>query len=236
MTTGISLVRENAESMQPPRSLWVSFPLGRPLGVPGDAGFQQRVIDAALDLFERGSGPVLEDFPYDVPSVEAMSAPACPVSFSSPDADSNSWVDRLVRELTELQPWYELGRQNRHGRTLVGINRHSPMENAISVGSQLDENRLPLTDLPGFKSAIEDLKAYYLEALTAQPGEYQYELVQQTLWQKTTLGAALIEFYHRFTQQEDRRLRLIARIIVPREAVEQATGKALTEAHAAEKT
>ena len=32
MTTGISLVRENTASMRPPRALWVSFPLGRPLG------------------------------------------------------------------------------------------------------------------------------------------------------------------------------------------------------------
>ena len=37
MTTGISLVRENTASMQPPRALWVPFPLGRPLGVPDDA-------------------------------------------------------------------------------------------------------------------------------------------------------------------------------------------------------
>ena len=47
MTVSIALVRENAESLQPPRSLWVSFPLGRPLGVPNDAAFQHRVIDAA---------------------------------------------------------------------------------------------------------------------------------------------------------------------------------------------
>ena len=56
MTTGISLVRENAESMRPPRSLWVSFSLGRPLGVPNDSQFQHRVIAAALNLLS-----VIED-------------------------------------------------------------------------------------------------------------------------------------------------------------------------------
>jgi len=61
MTTGISLVRENAATMQPPRSLWVTFPLGRPLGAPNDAAFQHRVIAAALDLLTRVSGiPMLE--------------------------------------------------------------------------------------------------------------------------------------------------------------------------------
>ena len=48
MTTGIALVRENAEALQPPRMLWVSFPLGRPLGKPGDPAFQKRVILGAL--------------------------------------------------------------------------------------------------------------------------------------------------------------------------------------------
>ena len=58
-TTGISLVREHTEAMQPPRFLWVPFPLGRPLGAPGDAAFQHRVIRAALSLLEAPAGPVL---------------------------------------------------------------------------------------------------------------------------------------------------------------------------------
>lgn len=55
-TTGISLVRENTENMQPPRALWVPFPLGRPLGKPGDAAFQHRVIAAGLALLHREKG------------------------------------------------------------------------------------------------------------------------------------------------------------------------------------
>ncbi|MGE3465240.1 MAG: selenoprotein B, partial [Pseudomonadales bacterium] len=82
MTTGIALVRENAASMQPPRTLWVSFPLGRPLGKPADPAFQHRVIAAALELLARESGPVLEDFPEDAPAPGTENAPACPVSFT----------------------------------------------------------------------------------------------------------------------------------------------------------
>ena len=74
MTTGISLVRENTESMQPPRSLWVTFPLGRPLGKPGDPAFQHRVIAAALELLNCESGPVLADYPEDAPSIAVDSA------------------------------------------------------------------------------------------------------------------------------------------------------------------
>ena len=56
--------------MQPPRALWVPFPLGRPLGKPGDAPFQQGVIQAALDLLHRQVGPVLEDYPHDAPTID----------------------------------------------------------------------------------------------------------------------------------------------------------------------
>ena len=35
-TTQISLIRLHTEITKPPRALWVSFELGRPLGVPGD--------------------------------------------------------------------------------------------------------------------------------------------------------------------------------------------------------
>ena len=53
-TTGISLVREHAETMAPPRSLWVPFALGRPLGAAGAAAFQHRAIAAALAIRRRG--------------------------------------------------------------------------------------------------------------------------------------------------------------------------------------
>ena len=120
MTTGISLVRENTQSMQPPRSLWVSFPLGRPLGIPGDAGFQHQVISAALDLLSHSVGPVLEDFPLDAPAIELDDAPACPVSFANNAAAHETWGARLSADLATVMPWYDLSRRRR-GRTLVGI-------------------------------------------------------------------------------------------------------------------
>ena len=49
-TTQISLVREHTAAISPPRALWVSFIMGRPLGVPGDPAFQRCVLLAALRL------------------------------------------------------------------------------------------------------------------------------------------------------------------------------------------
>ena len=58
-TTVIGLVRPHMEATLGPRGLFVPFPLGRPLGEPGDAGFQRRVLLQALRLLEREGGPVL---------------------------------------------------------------------------------------------------------------------------------------------------------------------------------
>ena len=61
-TVGISLVRGQAERSRPPRMLHCEFPLGRPLGRPGDAPFQHRVLAAAFGLLSRTDVPVLVDY------------------------------------------------------------------------------------------------------------------------------------------------------------------------------
>ena len=53
------------------------------------------------------------------------------------------------------------------------------------LGGLLDRDALPTDDLKGFKLAIEDAKTFYLEALTAQPGDYSAQKVEQILWQQT---------------------------------------------------
>ncbi|HIM35108.1 MAG TPA: hypothetical protein EYM33_06205 [Pseudomonadales bacterium] len=221
MTTGISLVRENAESMRPPRSLWVSFSLGRPLGVPNDAQFQHRVIAASLNLLERDRGPVLEDYPVNAPEVSRETVPAYPVSFPKADNSSN-WQSRLAGELSSLKPWYELGRRRRGGRTLACVSDLSIEENLHKLGEYLDLNRLPIDELHWFKQAIEDAKVFYLEAMTAQPGNHDQMQVDQTLWRETQLGAGLFLFYKGFRAHPT--LHPFARLILPRTAVRGTTG------------
>ena len=219
MTTGISLVRENTASMQPPRALWVSFPLGRPLGAPGDAAFQHRVIDAALTLLREESGPVLVDYPEDAPKVEINDAPACPVSFARPALNNDTWEAALITELQTLTSWHDLGRRRRNGRTLAGVSAFSPRENLQKLGQLLDENILPTNELKWFKAAIEDLKVFYIESLTAQPSTYNPKQLENIFWHETTLGAALLKFGELF--KENPALAGMARIIAPRSATEK---------------
>lgn len=215
-TTSISLVRENAASMQPPRTLWVTFPLGRPLGRPNEPDFQHRVISAALDLFAHSTGPVLVDYLEDAGPTEVASANACPVAFIR-SADQ-TWSSRLLAELATVQPWYELGRRRREGRTLVGASGSPIADNLARLGDYLDQEALPVAELEWFKLAIEDAKAFYLEALTAQPGDHDPGRLYQTLWHETELGAALGEFYAGFGRHP--KLSAMTRIILPREATE----------------
>ena len=61
-TVSISLLREVTEIIRPPRSLFVPFPMGYPLGRPHDEQLQHRVIRQALALLERNDLPVLEEY------------------------------------------------------------------------------------------------------------------------------------------------------------------------------
>jgi D-proline reductase (dithiol) PrdB len=216
-TTGISLVRENSEALKPPRFLWTTFRLGRPLGVPGDAAFQHRVIRAALALLDRAGGPVLEDYPEDAPAVDAAESVACPVSFPPPPREPTSWAARLAGEMDTLRPWYEASLRRR-GRTTVGIANQPVDALAHALAAALDASEPPG---PGraLKDAAEDLKAWYLEALTAQPGSHDPVALHDTLWRETELGRALKALHHIYAKHPDAALRPMARGIAPRGAL-----------------
>ena len=219
-TTGISLVRENTEALKPPRFLWTTFPLGRPLGKPGDPPFQRRVIMAALDLLNRGEGPVLEDYPEDVPPLELEDYPACPVSFARPALEASTWAARLANELLLLRPWYDLSLRRR-SRTTVGIAKAPMPDLAALLADWLDAPKSPGADLRPLKYALEDLKAYYLEALTAQPGAHDFGETQRILWKETELGRGMVALHGHFVASEDDGWRQFARALAPRFATEE---------------
>ncbi|MEL6831303.1 MAG: hypothetical protein AAFO63_14320, partial [Pseudomonadota bacterium] len=221
MTTGIALVRENAEALQPPRLLWVSFPLGYPLGKPNDAAFQKRVIDASLALLSRPSGPLLEDFPEDLPDIKLESLDFCPVNFAQPTQDAETWQQKLSNERLILQPWYDASKRRR-GRTTVGLSDASMEEILQMLGSWLDDRQQPLPNFQTFKNGIEDAKAWYSEAISAQPGEYAPGQVQMHLYAETAFGSALKVYFELFV--DDPALALYARTIAPRWVVEANTG------------
>ena len=186
------------------------FELGRPLGVPGDVALQTRVLRAALQLLEAPRGPVLVDFPDDAPTAADASTPlVCPVSFASPPedrSDTDLLRAALQREIDQLRTWYDLA-VTRRGRTTVGVSRLTPEEMGTFIGAFLDGQAPPnpRSDIPLaalFRYAVEDLKAYYGEALAAQPGHSTVDstTLADWFWRDTTAGRVLFAV-HEVSQQ-----------------------------------
>jgi hypothetical protein len=200
-TTQISLIREHTERIKPPRALWVPFELGRPFGVPNDADFQRRVLVSALRLLEAPRGPIIEDFGEDAPAAPPQDAPLfCPISIARP-SEELSEAERLKaafsEEFASMRSWYDLAVKKR-GRTTVG-NSGLDLDTLVDFIFSFAEGALPPNpkadlSLPDvLKLAVDDLKAYYFEAVTAQPGNESLPTLQLVdwFWQETTAGAVL---------------------------------------------
>lgn len=218
-TVGIALFRQIAESMQPPRILWVSFPLGRPLGKPSDAEFQTKVIESGLKLLAKPKGPILEDYPIDLPEAIDMEPPACPVSFAR-EIPMDTWRARLGKEVAALVTWYELGLQRR-GRTSVGCCDESISEIVQKLSDWLDDaGEFP--DHVWLKFALEDLKAFYSEAIMAKPGDYPVGYVDQLIFHDTCLGQLIAHIVDLL--EVDERARPLVRGIASRDQLQRSTG------------
>lgn len=198
-TVSISLLREHAETMHPPRTLWVPFPFGRPLGAANDPIFQTRVLRAVLDLFHRPSGPVLEDFPEDAPAqaVDDMDGQFCPVSYPKPPApeDRTGFREAILSEIDQLAPWYDVSCERR-GRTLVGVSGLAIQDAARFLDAWLaDETRESLvtgmSKVDALRWCAEDIKAFYFEAVTARPGRMDAKQISDWFWLGTSAGAML---------------------------------------------
>ncbi len=60
-TICLSLLREVTKIIRPPRSLFVPYPMGYPLGEPNNAVLQTEIIKAGLNLLTRTDVPALEE-------------------------------------------------------------------------------------------------------------------------------------------------------------------------------
>lgn len=221
-TTQISLVREHTEALAPPRALWVPFMLGRPFGVPNDVAFQHKVLLAALQLFERESGPVLADFPDDAPR-DTLTPPdslVCPVSFPRMKAEG-TLAEKLTDEVSQLQAWHAVAVKHR-GRTTLGVTGLLPSQIADYLSGWLSgQQPLPFRNdiSPGdaLKQACDELKAYYLEAKSVQPGQHSAKSIQEWLWMETALAQAIVQIRAIATNSAEPSVKTVAVIsLIPR--------------------
>jgi hypothetical protein len=222
-TAGISLIRPHTEIIKPPRALWVPFELGRPLGPPNDAEFQKRVLMALLQLFEAPRGPVLVDFPEDEPESDEITVLSCPVIYTDnapvPD-DADKLLTAFHREIAAMRPWYDMAVNKRH-RTTVGISRIA-LENLADfvyafIDGKIPDN--PREDLPiasTLKFAVEDLKSYYIEAVTAQPGQENASIktLDNWFWDETVCGQVLLAVKKACESSRDEMLKITGKFFL----------------------
>ena len=101
------------------------------------------------------------------------------------------------QEIAQLRTWYDLAVTQR-GLTTVGVSGLTPEEMGTFIGAFLDGGvpPHPRPDMPMatvFRFAVEDLKAYYCEAMMAQPGQTPVDshALADWFWRDTTAGRVL---------------------------------------------
>lgn len=222
-TTHISLVREHTEIMRPPRALWVPFMLGRPFGAPKAPAFQRKVLIAALRLLEAGQGPLLEDFPEDPPAQARDDEPqalACPITLSAPARAADEPAQQLLEEISQLQPWHDIGapRTGSGATGLTGLGIEAVARFAVSYlgASPLPSYDARMSGAEALKRACDDLRAFYLEAACAQPGNPDAAALEQWFWRQTAAGRLLLMLRDACLQSADEGLRQLGGMLVPR--------------------
>ena len=217
-TVAISLIRPQTENTKPPRALWVPFELGRPFGPPSAAAFQKRVVLAALRMLEGAEGPIIiKDFRDDDP--RATQDPTWRPPFT-PAAVSDSLAARLEAEILRLQGAHERW-VAQHRRTTVGLSGLPIGDCARYVADWL-RGKTPPSPREGFSAplilrfAVDDVKAYCLEAAAAGAATPSSRQLGDWFWNESATGSAIHVLREVLQAGDDDRLKLIvANFMVP---------------------
>jgi len=153
-------------------------------------------------MLEAPDGPLLEDYPEDEPETsDELTVLTCPVYFDHDVAETGE-TDQLQagfrREITAMRPWYDMGVAKRQ-RTNVGVSgiELDNLGDFIYAFVRGEEPENPRDDIPlayTLKFAVEDLKAYYIEGITAQPGQAgaSGQRLSDWFWDETAAGKVLL--------------------------------------------
>jgi hypothetical protein len=231
-TTQISLIKRHTETIKPPRALWVSFELGRPFGEPSNPDFQRRALSAVLDLLNEKQGPVLREYAEEAVDTELEGPWACPIDLS-PTAEDLSAEDKLIKtfksEMNQLRNWYDIAVANRN-RTTVGVSGID-VENLADFISAFVTDKQPENPNPDYplahslNLATDDLKAFYTEAVTAQPGSAgTSNQLLDWFYGQTAAGRLLYAIKDKGIQSNDKYLKIVAGALIIPTAKPQSPG------------
>lgn len=216
-TVVIGLVRLHLEKMLPPRSLWVPFELGRPVGAPADATQQQDVLLQALHMVESAEAGRIENYTDEDSRV-------APDPNWKPPLTGRAHTPSVKRECEELKDAYD-NFVATSGRTSVGVagipieQCATLLDHVIEHGAVANSPRKEMSNVLMLRLAIDDLKAYYTEAALqgnsahSKPGSRQ---LCDWFWLNTSAGQQIRQLRERLLSSDDRKLEGLARrFIIP---------------------
>lgn len=222
-TTILSLVRLHSELIEPPRSLFVPFELGRPLGPPNNHVLQRKALEQALGLLQSDNGAsLISDFDQSDDGTgpdESWSPPA--TAFSNLDTTEVTDLKRRLKdEIETLAPNYALAKKTR-GRSTVGVSKLTMDEIAEHVISFLDgphqvSPREDLSSAMVLRFSVDDLKAFYGEAAShgGSPSSWQ---LGNWFWRDTVAAQILISLRAAAMDDNDKRFNIVgSKFLVPR--------------------
>ena len=158
-TVVLASMKEVAERMMPPRTLYCEFPLGRPLGRPDDVGLQRDVLTQAFALLG-ASEPVLETYPLVIESEEMPMACAVP-----PRHDPS--LPPAVDEANGLRAAYDRSLEKRGSTAVCRVIDADTVPEALATLHRWAEGE-PWREVPlpgkNTVAVCHDIRAYYTEA------------------------------------------------------------------------
>jgi len=152
-----------------------------------------------------------------------VTALSCPVNFAQEDVNFSK-VDQLCsafkKEMISMRPWYDLAVQKR-GRTTYGVSQVEldDLDDFICsfLKGEVPEN--PRDDIAlayTLNLATDDLKAYYFEAITAQPGQESpsSESLSDWFYNDTLAGKVLDTLRDMCKKHEDGLMKLLGTVLI----------------------
>ena len=113
-----------------------------------------------------------------------------------------------------MHPWYEMALKKR-GRTTAGgsgieISSLGEFLYSFVEGDIPDNPRKDVDISVTLKLAAEDLKAYYVEGVTAQPGQEDLSsnALKEWFWKNTTAGSILLELVKTCSKSDNEMIRM----------------------------
>jgi len=156
-----------------------------------------------LKLFEAPAGRVLEVYPEDAPDVvDDATVLSCPIYYSNNEiepVETDQMQTAFLMKITAMEPWYNMavGKRQRTTVGASGIDLESIGDfiYAFVKGTEPENPRQDISLVSTLKLAVEDLKAYYSEGDTSQPGRetISSQALKDWFWNETTAGKVLLE-------------------------------------------